>query len=120
MTPADCCIGCNTTLAQVGGQRIVYTYTISVSISDDKVEVNGLPCPLRARARRQLRAGRRPWLCQRCSNVGLCPGCGAVYPRAPGAECCTTTARLVTFPPSLAWAFAAPGARDEPLGSISA
>jgi hypothetical protein len=88
MTPAERCIGCNKTQAQVGGQRIVFAHGVSVSISDNKVEVNGLPCPVRARARarRQLRAGRRPWLCQRCSNVGLCPRCGEVFPRAPGAD----------------------------------
>jgi hypothetical protein len=88
MTPADRCIGCDKTLAQVGGQRIVFAHGVSVSISDDKVEVNGLPCPLtaRARARRQPRAGQRPWLCQRCSNVGLCLHCGNLFPRVPGAD----------------------------------
>jgi hypothetical protein len=85
MNPADRCIGCNKTLAQVGGQRLVFAHGVGV---DDSGHVTGLPCPLRARARarRQLRAGRRPWLCQRCSNVGLCPSCGMPFPRAPGAD----------------------------------
>jgi hypothetical protein len=85
MTPAERCIGCNKTLAQIGGQRIVFAHGVGVS---DSGHVTGLPCPLRARARarRQLRQGQRPWLCQRCSDVGLCPRCGEAFPRAPGAD----------------------------------
>jgi hypothetical protein len=85
---ADRCFVCNKTLAEVGGQRIVFTHVIAVRINGNDIEVVGVDCSLEALARagEQFRAGQRPWLCQRCSNVALCHECGEPFPRCPGAD----------------------------------
>lgn len=88
MIPAERCFRCNKTSAESGGQRIVFSHRVSVRINGDDLEVTGVDCSLeaRARARHQLQAGLRPWLCQRCSGVGLCQNCGQPFPHGPGAD----------------------------------
>lgn len=90
--PAERCIGCQRTLKNCGGQRIVAAVSVSVRIMDEglepSVEITGLHCSLfaKARARRIVRSGGYPWVCQRCAGVALCPRCGNPYHIAPGAD----------------------------------
>lgn len=90
--PGERCISCRRRLNEVGGQRIVAGISVSVRIVDEgfepSVEITGLPCPLfaKARARRIVRSGGYPWICQRCAGVALCPRCGTPYHIAPGAD----------------------------------
>lgn len=90
--PGERCIGCRRSLTEIGGQRIVAAGAVTIKLIEDEVrpsvEVAGLLCPwfARARARRIVRSGRRPWLCQRCTGVGLCRRCRTPYRLAPGAD----------------------------------
>lgn len=90
--PGERCIGCRKRIAEIGGQRIVAANDVSVRIVDEgrepSVEITGLLCTLlaKARARRIVRSGARPWLCQRCAGVALCPRCRTPYQIAPGAD----------------------------------
>jgi hypothetical protein len=85
---ADRCFVCNRFLADVGGQRIVFAHAIAVRIANDDLELTGIDCSLEAiaRARHQLQDGKRPWLCQLCSGVGLCRQCGEPFRHGPGAD----------------------------------
>lgn len=89
--PGECCIGCRRTLNDVGGQRIVAAIDVSIRIVDEglepSVEITGLLCPLfaKARARRIVRSGGYPWVCQRCAGVSLCSRSSTPYHIAPGA-----------------------------------
>src|SRR5205823_646708 len=93
--PAERCIGCRRLLSAIGGQRVVAAGAVRVSLIEDEtrpvVEVTGLWWPwfARARAKRIVRSGRSPWLCQRCTGVGLCRRCGTPYHLAPGADILT-------------------------------
>ncbi len=90
--PGERCISCQRRLNESGGQRIVAAVGASVRIVDEglepSVEITGLICPLfaKARARRIVRSGGYPWVCQRLAGVSLCSRCSTPYPIAPGAD----------------------------------
>jgi hypothetical protein len=102
--PGGRCIGCRRRLTETGGQRIVATGAVRVSVIGDNlhpsVEGSGLWWPwfARARARRAVRSGRRPWLCQRCTSVGLCRRCRTPYHLAPGADILTDDGAVLHVP----------------------
>jgi len=90
--PGERCIACRRMLNQVGGQRIVASVGACVRIVEDgpepSVEITGCLFPVfaKARARRVVRSGGYPWICQRCAGVALCGSCGNPYHIAPGAD----------------------------------
>lgn len=98
--PDERCVGCQRTLAEVGGQRIVASdgliSGLSLNIVNEELEVSGLYWPpfARWRARRVVRAGGHPWVCQRCAGKALCRRCGTPYDRAPGAMVITDDGRV--------------------------
>jgi hypothetical protein len=102
--PGERCMGCRRRLTEIGGQRIVAADAVRVSVIEDEgrpfVEVTGLWWPwfARARARRAVRSGRRPWLCQRCTSVGLCRRCRTPYHLAPGADILTDDGAVLHVP----------------------
>ena len=100
--PGERCIGCRRRLSAVGGQRVVAAGAVRVSLIDDdlhpSVEVSGLWWAWFARARRTLRSGRYPWLCQRCTGVGLCRRCRTPYHLAPGADILTDEGAVLHVP----------------------
>jgi len=102
--PGERCIGCRRKLAEIGGQRIVVAGAVRISVNDDDphptAKVTGLwwPWLARARAKRILRSGCHPWLCQRCANAGLCFRCGTPYDRAPGADILSDDGEVLHVP----------------------
>jgi hypothetical protein len=102
--PGERCIGCRRLLSAVSGQRVVAAGAVRVTVVDDdrhlSVKVTGLWWPwfARARARRIVRSGRSPWLCQRCTGVGLCRRCRTPYHLAPGADVLTDEGAVLHVP----------------------
>jgi hypothetical protein len=102
--PGERCIGCRRRLSTIGGQRIVAAGAVRVTVIDDdlhpSVEVSGLWWAwfARARARRAVRSGRHPWLCQRCTGTGLCRRCRTPHHLAPGADVLTDEGAVLHVP----------------------
>jgi hypothetical protein len=102
--PGERCIGCRRSLTEIGGRRIVAAGAVKIKLIEDEVrpsvEVAGLWWAWfpRARARRTLRSGRHPWLCQRCTGTGLCRRCRTPYHLAPGADVVTDEGAVLHVP----------------------
>jgi hypothetical protein len=102
--PGGRCIGCRRRLTEIVGQRIVAADAVRVSVIEDEarpsVEVSGLWWAwfAKARARRTVRSGRHPWLCQRCTGTGLCGRCRTPYRLAPGADILTDDGAVLHVP----------------------
>jgi hypothetical protein len=98
--PAPACARCGTTLAAIGGKRVVGTKQVGVLLCGPETTLGELSHPAstehldakdapflvtygegwsaeaRARARDAAAEGMRPWICQKCAGR-TCAACGA-------------------------------------------
>lgn len=122
--PAKCCVVCQRTLEEVGGFRLVATPRDGIRICTPDVPIGHIRHAARIirlsgdfrdaiialygkrlwtetvveRVREVLMAGLRPWYCQLCANIHLCPVCGTPLTKVPMSAFLEDDGRTISAP----------------------